>query len=38
VHLGSLTQLHTITLTGTHVTDDGIRKLQKALPEAKIYH
>jgi hypothetical protein len=36
VHLGRLSQLETLWLHGTKVTDQGVQKLQQALPNCQI--
>lgn len=36
--LVGLNQLHELHLEGTHVTDGAVAKLQRALPNCKIYH
>ena len=38
VHLKGLTQLQTLGLSFTKVIDEGIKKLQEALPNCKIEH
>ena len=35
-HLKSLRNLRLLFLTGTHVTENGVRKLQSALPNCQI--
>jgi hypothetical protein len=35
-HLKELTSLEVIQLGGTKVTNDGVKRLQEALPECKI--
>ena len=37
-HLKGLTKLKKLWLTGTKVTDAGVKKLQQALPNCKIMH
>ncbi len=36
VHLHGLTSFQTLNLNDTQVTDEGIKKLQEALPNCKI--
>jgi hypothetical protein len=36
VQLKGLTQLRALHLTSTNVTDEGVKKLQQALPNCKI--
>jgi len=38
VHLKELTNLHTLYLINTKVTDEGVKKLQTALPNCNISH
>jgi len=37
-HLAGLTQLRALFLYNRQVTDEGVKKLQQALPNCKIYH
>jgi len=37
VHLKGLTNLQTLNLRSTQVTDAGVAELQKVLPNCKIY-
>jgi hypothetical protein len=37
-HLEGLGQLQWLSLRGTQVTDEGVKKLQQALPNCKIDH
>lgn len=37
-HLKGLTNLQALALSRTQVTDDGVKKLQQALPNCKIEH
>jgi len=38
VHLKGLANLQSLSLTGTQVTDEGVQKLQQALPNCTIIH
>ena len=38
MQLAELTELERVYLAGTQVTDEGVEKLQQALPNCKIYH
>jgi hypothetical protein len=38
VHLKGLTKLRALKLNGTNVTAGGVKQLQQALPNCKIYH
>jgi hypothetical protein len=38
VHLKDLTRLKELRLYHTQVTDEGVKKLQEALPKCEIYH
>jgi hypothetical protein len=33
-----MTKLQSLDLTGTQVTDEGVKKLQRVLPNCKIEH
>jgi hypothetical protein len=37
-HLRGLTQLQLLYLGGTQITDEGVKKLQEALPNCEITH
>ena len=37
-HLKGLTQLHSVDLSNTGVTDDGVKRLQQMLPKCNIQH
>jgi hypothetical protein len=37
-HLKGLTKLKWLSVCDTNVTDEGVEKLQKALPDCEIYH
>jgi hypothetical protein len=37
-HLKGLTQLQTLWLGSTHVTDEGVRQLSRVLPNCRIAH
>jgi hypothetical protein len=38
VHIQGLSQLNVLDLRNTKVTDQGVKKLQQALPKCKIEH